>query len=92
MPAKQITVSGRVQEVFFRSTSRDIAVAMGLNGWVRNTDEGLVEMHIEGPQEAVDRFEKWCHTGPPSAEVDTVHSKKVDDFGYTSFEIDHEWH
>ncbi|MDA1208815.1 MAG: acylphosphatase [bacterium] len=92
MTAKQITVSGRVQEVFFRATSRDIAVAMGLKGWVRNTDEGNVEMHIEGPQEAVDRFEKWCHTGPPSAKVERIFVQPVDDFGYTSFEIDHEWH
>ena len=41
-------VSGRVQGVFFRATTREVAVALGLRGWVRNLPDGRVEVVAEG--------------------------------------------
>jgi len=65
-------VSGRVQGVLFRGTCAKEAQALGVVGWVRNTNDGGVEIVAEGDEEAVTRFVEWCHKGPPSAWVTHV--------------------
>lgn len=65
-------ITGRVQGVFFRQTTREQARMLGLNGWVRNMDDGTVEMEAVGPRQKVDALLAWCHKGPPAAKVDAV--------------------
>ena len=65
-------IRGRVQGVGFRYYCRDEARRMGLSGWVRNTEDGAVEVYSEGPQEAQARFLRWLHQGPRGARVDSV--------------------
>lgn len=65
-------ITGRVQGVFYRQTTREQAQALGLNGWVRNMADGTVEMEAVGPQDKVDLLMVWCHKGPPRAKVDAV--------------------
>ena len=65
-------VSGRVQGVFFRATTREEAVSRNLTGWVRNTPDGLVEAVFEGERGAVESMIDWCRRGPSSARVDDV--------------------
>lgn len=65
-------VSGRVQGVAFRATTRDEARRLGLTGWVRNLDDGRVELVAQGDTDALDALERWCHRGPPAARVATV--------------------
>jgi len=67
-----VFVSGRVQGVFYRATTRDEARDRGVDGWVRNLDDGRVEAVFEGPKSAVDAK---CASGakpavarPPSRE------------------------
>jgi acylphosphatase len=48
--------SGRVQGVGFRFTAEDIAITLGLTGWVRNLRDGRVEAVCEGPQDRLERF------------------------------------
>jgi acylphosphatase len=67
--AIQALVSGRVQGVYFRDSARRRARALGLVGWVRNTADGRVETHAQGPEEAVDDFVRWLQLGPPEAVV-----------------------
>ena len=68
----RVTVTGRVQGVFFRASCADEARRRGLSGWVRNTPGGGVEAAFEGADDDVDALVAWCGTGPPSARVDRV--------------------
>ena len=67
-----LIISGIVQGVFFRSTSRSQALHLGLTGWVKNRADGKVEIVAEGEQDVLDRFIQWCHEGPPGSRVDKV--------------------
>ena len=67
-----VKVSGWVQGVFFRSSTRDKARSLGVAGWVRNLYDGTVEVLIEGDADAVSRLIRWCHQGPPGARVQDV--------------------
>jgi acylphosphatase len=67
-----VHVSGQVQGVFFRDSSRDKAEQLGLNGWVRNLPDGRVEALFEGPSEKVREMVRWCKEGPSHAEVEDV--------------------
>jgi len=67
-----IIVSGRVQGVFFRAETESAAKALRLAGWVRNLEDGSVEVLIEGEDTQVDKMIAWCRTGPPAARVDRV--------------------
>jgi acylphosphatase len=68
----RVTVSGRVQGVFYRATCARLAREAGLAGHVRNLPDGRVEAVFEGPEEGVDRLVAWCRTGPEMARVDEV--------------------
>jgi acylphosphatase len=65
-------VTGRVQGVGFRAAAVRQAHLLRVRGWVRNTDDGAVEVMIQGPHEQVDRMLSWLHVGPPGARVDEV--------------------
>lgn len=69
---RRVIVDGRVQGVFFRDSCRRVASAAGVAGWVRNLDDGRVEVVAEGPEAAVERVVAWCHRGPPDAVVTSV--------------------
>lgn len=65
-------VSGRVQGVSYRASTRAEARRLGLVGWVKNRDDGGVELEAEGADEAVLALLQWCHHGPPAALVARV--------------------
>jgi acylphosphatase len=67
-----IVVSGLVQGVYFRASSRDVARVQRLSGWVRNRIDGGVEAVVEGEESAVQAFIAWCRDGPPGAHVTDV--------------------
>lgn len=67
-----VYISGRVQGVFFRDSTRHLARQYGVVGWVRNLPDGRVEAVFEGEKDAVQRLVDWCHQGPPGARVDRV--------------------
>ncbi|WP_135534409.1 MULTISPECIES: acylphosphatase [Halostella] len=67
-----VFVSGRVQGVYFRATTRDTARENGVDGWVRNLQDGRVEAVFEGPEDAVEEMVEFCHEGSSSADVETV--------------------
>ncbi len=85
MPARRITVTGRVQGVFFRASTRLQAEALGLTGWVRNEPDGSVAIFAEGPRAALDTLEEWCHHGPPAARVERVIAEEADEEGGAEF-------
>ena len=62
-------VSGKVQGVWYRASTQREAHSLGLAGWVRNLEDGRVELVAEGPRDAVGRLEAWLRHGPPHAHV-----------------------
>ena len=67
-----IFVSGKVQGVFFRSSTEEKAQEIGVTGWVRNLADGRVEAVFEGEREKVEEMVRWCRKGPQYAAVDSV--------------------
>lgn len=67
-----VRITGRVQGVAYRHSTRSEARALGLAGWVRNLPDGDVEAVFQGPADDVDRMLSWCRKGPPLARVREV--------------------
>jgi acylphosphatase len=67
-----VYVSGDVQGVFFRDSTRQKAHQLGLSGWVKNLPDGRVEALFEGPSQEVREMVRWCEQGPPHAAVENV--------------------
>jgi acylphosphatase len=84
---RRVVVHGRVQGVFFRDTTRRLALEQGVRGWVRNTWEGTVEAVLEGPPAAVERLVDFAHRGPSGARVERVEVFDEDEEGLTGFSI-----
>lgn len=72
-------MSGRVQGVSFRFYSHEKANQLGLTGWVRNLDDGRVEMLIAGEPDSIETMVKWAHRGPPGAQVENVEVASVNE-------------
>ncbi len=70
--ALHVFVSGRVQGVFFRESTRRRAVELGLSGWVRNLADGRVEALFIGPRAACEQALAFVRVGPPTASVTGV--------------------
>jgi acylphosphatase len=82
------TVSGRVQGVGFRYTTRGLAQELGVAGWVRNLPNGAVEVWAQGPIEAVDQLRTLLEHGPRGSFVESVVFEAVDpDLTLEGFEI-----
>ncbi len=72
MKSVKLLISGKVQGVFFRESAKNKAIALGLFGWVKNTDDDRVEMVLQGNDNGVNEMIDWSRQGPPSAEVEKV--------------------
>jgi len=68
----QVVIHGIVQGVYFRASTREEAVRIGVGGWVRNLPDGSVEALFEGETLKVEEILGWCHKGPSGAVVDNV--------------------
>ncbi len=84
---RRVVVSGRVQAVFFRVSAQEVALSLGLVGWVRNLPDGRVEMVAEGADAAVEQLVTWARTGPPTAHVTGVELSDASPTGLSTFEI-----
>ena len=72
MACAHYTVSGRVQGVFFRDSTRQQALSLGVQGWVRNLPDGQVELVACGTEQQLATLELWLKQGPPLAVVDNL--------------------
>ncbi len=83
-----IFVTGKVQGVFFRQATRVIAIKNNVTGWVRNLDDGRVEIMIEGEDKSVDIITQWCNLGPANSRVDDIKINQEEFRGdYENFEV-----
>ncbi|MCD6367871.1 MAG: acylphosphatase [Candidatus Aenigmarchaeota archaeon] len=83
----RIYVHGKVQGVFYRHNTKKIADSLNIKGWVRNKEDGSVEILAEGPDVNLKKFIEWCKVGPPMARVERLDvieekntTKKLSDF------------
>jgi acylphosphatase len=85
----RVIIEGRVQGVFFRHHTQEMAFRLGVKGWVKNRRDGSVEAVFEGDRERVDPIIQWCHRGPSEAMVKNVsvtwesYTGEFDDFFVT---------
>ena len=72
MVQKQIHIffTGRVQGVFFRQSTKVMAIKNNVKGWVRNLDDGRVEIVAQGETQDIENLTQWFKTGPANSRVD----------------------
>jgi acylphosphatase len=87
MTRKRVVVTGRVQGVFFRDTTRRRAEAAGVSGWVSNRPDGAVEAVFEGDEAAVDQLVDFCRRGPGRAEVAGAEVTEEQPEGLNGFQV-----
>jgi acylphosphatase len=82
-----ITITGKVQGVFFRAGAEAEALKMGVSGFTRNEPNGDVYIEAEGNPDPLAHFLEWCNKGPEKAKVIRVLVEDAEVTGFTSFEI-----
>jgi acylphosphatase len=70
--AARFLISGKVQGVWFRASTRDEALRLGLQGHASNLADGRVEVLAVGDADAIEQLANWLRVGPPLARVDAV--------------------
>lgn len=68
----RLLISGQVQGVWFRMSTKEQADRLGVSGWVRNRRSGHVEVIAEGEEAAIDALVAWCKVGSEGARVARV--------------------
>lgn len=76
--ARRCYVSGRVQGVFYRATTRQKATDLGVTGYARNLPDGRVEVLVVGPPDRVQALIEWLWIGSTSAHVTQVVVEELD--------------
>jgi acylphosphatase len=87
MIAREITVRGKVQGVFYRASAKEKADEWGLWGWVKNEPDDSVVIWVEGLEPEVLQMIDWCWRGSERAKVKDVAVKVVEMRYYTDFEV-----
>jgi DNA ligase D-like protein (predicted 3'-phosphoesterase) len=85
--AVRAVVSGAVQAVGFRDATRREADRLGVSGWVRNAEDGSLQVHAEGPEPAVEELVSFLRKGPRSADVADVAIEPLKVEGHEQFAI-----
>ncbi|MGN6868202.1 MAG: acylphosphatase [Solirubrobacteraceae bacterium] len=84
---RRVTITGRVQGVFFRDSLRQRANSHDVAGWATNRTDGALEAVFEGDPDDVERLVAFAKTGPRQAEVDSVDVREEEPEGLAGFEI-----
>ena len=78
MVNRAFLISGRVQGVFFRESTKKEALKLGLQGSAVNLSDGTVKVCLRGESEDIDLLERWLHKGPELARVESVIEVDID--------------
>ncbi|MGO1071371.1 acylphosphatase [Lysobacter sp. CA199] len=79
MSAARFFVAGKVQGVWFRASTRDRALALGLRGYANNLRDGRVEVLAVGEAAAIERLAQWLRQGPEMARVENLVRESAQD-------------
>jgi len=83
-------IGGRVQGVFYRAFTREVALRLRLTGWVKNLNDGRVEAVLEGSKQLVEEAIQECRRGPRGSVVNSVDVRwKEASSEFTGFDIRH---
>lgn len=82
-----IKVTGKVQGVFFRASTKAVADQMGVKGKVKNEKDGSVLIEAEADEITLAMFVEWCHKGPEKAIVENVEVTAGEMQNYTNFVV-----
>jgi len=87
-----LIIHGFVQGVFYRASTQETAVKLGLKGWVRNLPDGNVEAVFEGPADQLQKAIEWCQEGPRGSRVTNI-DQTWDDYSgeFSGFEVKRGW-
>ncbi len=80
-------VRGRVQGVWFRRYTQNVANELGISGWVRNLEDGSVEVEASVPDELFESFIAALRKGPPLARVDDIEIEDISRSYSGGFEV-----
>ncbi len=83
-----IIIRGKVQGVFFRQSSKEEAIRLGITGFVKNLDDGSVKIVATGTEEKLLALTNWCKTGPPKARVSGIEKEELDLQSFIGFKIE----
>ena len=83
-----ISVKGKVQGVFFRAYTKKKAEELGLNGFVKNCQDGSVYIEAEGEKNVLEEFINWCYKGSPGSKVESVESSQSKLAHFSFFKIE----
>ena len=84
----RLLISGRVQGVYYRGFTEEVAESLGLKGWVRNLPDRRVEAVFEGERDAIEAAVKKCYEGPPAAhvaDIDVTWEERLE--GFADFSV-----
>lgn len=87
MPTVHVVIKGRVQGVYFRASAQDVADEIGVTGWVKNTEEGNVEIMATGSKEQLEKLVEWCRVGPRRAVVTDVSVTETEETPFKGFNV-----
>lgn len=73
----RITICGKVQGVFYRKSTQEKALELGIDGWVHNLENGCVEAEVQADSEVLNALFDWCKIGPPAAEVSHLEKEEI---------------
>lgn len=82
-----IKITGKVQGVWYRGSTKRKAESLGLVGFVRNESDGSVYAEVEGNENDLKAFVKWCKEGPPLAKVISVEIEESGLKNFTEFVV-----
>jgi len=82
-----IKISGTVQGVFFRASTKAVADQLSIKGIIKNQEDGSVYIEAEGNAYSLEMFLDWCNEGPEKAVVDNVIQSESELKNYRNFEI-----
>jgi acylphosphatase len=83
----RLYITGSVQGIFFRQFIKDHANKNNIKGYVRNLEDGRVEIFIEGNTEEVENMAQICKRGPNHAQIRKVEEKKESFQDFKEFKI-----
>ena len=84
-----ITISGKVQGVFYRASAKRKAEELGITGFVKNMSNGSVYIEAEGQMPQLSALIDWAKIGSTHAKVENVHFVPGDLIDFRGFEIRH---
>jgi acylphosphatase len=82
-----IKITGKVQGVFFRASTKEQADALGIKGTVQNERDGSVFVEAEGDDRLIDQFIEWCRRGPRMARVTSCDVAEANPKNFKDFVI-----